>query len=249
MPRNSVTPGTLESSAASAGSTPLCFGVRSLIGLPVLVAVALQGLPVRALPNASVQLFRIDDGGVKAMPAFSAALEAARPARGPAATVLAQVGAAPAGNVTVLKESSNELTIRFADALPSNLSAPMSLRRVNADGTVGDELELIPLESPAVRISPDRRVLTITPTYSIRQGESVIVLLPTGQDYVLPARLTPCIFQQPIAALPLSQPVSVVAKPFPWWIIPVAAGVGVGICAVAGCFSDNGGGGNNPSSQ
>lgn len=209
------------------------------------MAVGLQGLPVRALPNASVQLFRIDDGGVRAMPAFSAALEAARPARAPAATMLAQAGAAR--DVTVLQENGKLLTIRFADALPSNLSGSLSLRRVNADSTVGDELELIPLDSPAVRISPDRRVLTIDPSYAIRQGESVIALLPTG-DYVLPARLTPCIFEQPIAAVPVVNPTTAsVAKPFPWWIIPVAAAVGVGVYAAAGGFSGDGGG--NASSQ
>jgi hypothetical protein len=218
-----------------------------LIGLPVLVAVGLHGLPVRALPNASVQLFRIDDGGLKAMPAFSAALEAAGPSSRPAALEVAQAGAAPARDVTVLTENGKLLNIRFADALPANLSGSLSLRRVNADSTVGDELELIPLDSPAVRISPDRRVLTIDPSYAIRQGESVIALLPTG-DYVLPARLTPCIFEQPIAAVPVVNPTAVTAaKPFPWWLIPVVAAVGVGGCAAAGCFS--GGGGGNTSSQ
>ncbi|MCP9826401.1 hypothetical protein [Synechococcus sp. EJ6-Ellesmere] len=42
-------------------------------------------------------------------------------------------------------------------------------------------------------------------------------------------------------------------SPFPLWIIPVVLGLGVGICAIAGCFDSGGGGGggggDNPVSR
>ncbi len=63
------------------------FGLRPLIGLPVLMALGLGTLPARALPAASVQLFRINGNGVKTMPAISDALERAQLQK----TALAQV--------------------------------------------------------------------------------------------------------------------------------------------------------------
>ncbi|MEI7665874.1 MAG: hypothetical protein WCI65_07505 [Synechococcaceae cyanobacterium ELA263] len=63
------------------------FGLRPLIGLPVLMALGLGTLPARALPAASVQLFRINGNGVKTMPAISDALDRAQLQK----TALAQV--------------------------------------------------------------------------------------------------------------------------------------------------------------
>ena len=51
---------------------------RPLVGMPVLLALGLGTLPARALPAASVQLFRINGNGVKPMPAISDALDRAR---------------------------------------------------------------------------------------------------------------------------------------------------------------------------
>lgn len=56
-------------------SPRLRHALRPLMGLPVLVALGLGTLPARALPNASVQLFRINGDGVKPMPAISDALD------------------------------------------------------------------------------------------------------------------------------------------------------------------------------
>jgi hypothetical protein len=52
--------------------------MRSLLSLPVLVAFGLFSSPARALPAASMQLFRVDGNGVKPLPAVSAILDSAQ---------------------------------------------------------------------------------------------------------------------------------------------------------------------------
>ena len=68
--------------------------MRSLLSLPVLVAFGLFSSPARALPAASMQLFRVDGNGVKPLPAVSAILDSAQ--AGSAARPSAQTSVAAA---------------------------------------------------------------------------------------------------------------------------------------------------------
>ena len=70
-------------------------GVNAVLSVPVLVAFGLFTLPARAVPAASMQLFRMDGHGVRAVPAISAAIAAAeRPVSSPAATTATPLGRA-----------------------------------------------------------------------------------------------------------------------------------------------------------
>jgi len=70
--------------------------VRALLSLPVLVAFGLFSSPARAMPAASMQLFRMDGNGVRAVPAISAAIEAvSRPPAQMAAATQATLPNAP----------------------------------------------------------------------------------------------------------------------------------------------------------
>ncbi len=59
--------------------------LTALLSLPVLAAFALFASPARALPAASLQLFRLDGQGMKPMPAVSALLNATTQSQRPAA--------------------------------------------------------------------------------------------------------------------------------------------------------------------
>lgn len=109
-------------------------------------------------------------------------------------------------------------------------------------------MERIFLNSDRVSYSSDRRTITIDPETTITDGEVICALLPDGPN-TLPTRTTPCCFTVAKAAAYVEP----AGSPFPWWIIPVGLGLGVGICAIAGCFDGGGGGGggggDNPVSR
>jgi len=100
-------------------------------------------------------------------------------------------------------------------------------------------------------ISEDRLTLTIKHDRNLHDGETLCALLPDG-PYALPRHFTPCCFQLAKAATSMSRTTSpcgfmapAASNSFPWWVIPVGLGRGVGICAAAGCFNGDGGGGSN----
>jgi hypothetical protein len=104
------------------------------------------------------------------------------------------------------------------------------------------EVEQIRFDSSAVVISPDRRTITITPTQPVREGQTLAALLPAG-NYVLPLATSSCFFQlaPPVAALPPAEPP---AAPSQFPVLQVVIGIGgvaLIVCAIAGCFSGNGG--------
>lgn len=80
--------------------------VTSLLSLPVLAAFALFTSPARAMPAASMQLFRLDNRGVRAVPAISDALAAHALAANSASTskqakALSQVQPAEAARASI----------------------------------------------------------------------------------------------------------------------------------------------------
>ena len=249
------------------------FGLRSLLGLPVLMALGLGTLPARALPAASVQLFRINGNGVKTMPAISEALDraqlqqttlaqASQPAK-PVVELVAQSDPAALGSLSNYTQS-------FVGALPENLAGNLRIVFIDSNtGTIGQVLEEIDVNGPNVTISPDRLKITIRlqPTSTIQPGQTVMLQLPAttpaGDPIIYPNHLasTPCQFTvTAVSALPVA-PIPVPAAPLAAAAAPVAAAgispllilgavilVGVGVAAATGAFG-GGGGGTNPSSQ
>lgn len=231
--------------------------------MPVLVAFGLFTLPVRAMPAASVQLFRVDGHGVKPMPAISAVLEAkaAEPSKARRESPwMAQAGEPATG--TGAPAPLAFLSQTFVSPLPNDLTGAIRLVEVAEDGTLGAMVEEIPFESSRVTISSDRLVLTVAPSTPIKPGQSVMLQLPSrspaGVPYVYPYHLasTPCLFKVPATTAAAALPAAAVAPAaaaaaIPTWAIVVGAVVvGVGVAAAAGAFSSNsGGGGSSPSSQ
>ncbi|MCP9801407.1 hypothetical protein [Synechococcus sp. RedBA-s] len=168
----------------------------------------------------------------------------------------AEVSDEESRNVTSLLSGDEDFEIRYASPLPLNLTGNISIRRRSAnagDGSNGEEVESIPLNSPNVTISEDRLTLTIKHERELRDGETLCALLPDG-PYALPQRITPCCFQLAKAATSMSRktspcglipPSPASANPFPIWIPIVGIILGVGGCAIAGCFNGGGGGGGS----
>lgn len=200
--------------------------LRGVVSVPVLVAFGVSTLPARALPEASVEVIRLDRRGVRAMPGIGAALERAgqqtaqaTPAQVAAGTPTAgaqDVAAAPAGpaadeprDKTVLSDSSasirSGLSQTFDGPLPANLSGTIRLVRLRKDGTPGDLFEEVAVPSSQVTISDDRLQLTVRTTKPIKPGESVLMQLPSsspeGLAYSYPNSLasTPYVFTVPAA--------------------------------------------------
>ncbi len=244
-------------------------GWRPMAGLPVLLALGLGALPARALPAASVQLFRINGHGVKPMPAISDALDRAQLQN----KTLAQAPQAAKAPVVLVAQSDpaslaslSSYSQSFVGALPSNLAGSLRLVYIDPNtGTIGQVLEEIDINGPNVTISPDRLQITVSlqPTSSIQPGQTVMMQLPSttpaGEPIIYPNHLasTPCQFTvTAVSALPVA-PVGVVAAPVaaaagisPLLILGAVVLVGVGVAAAVGAFSsDGGGGGTNPSSQ
>ena len=218
------------------------FGLRPLIGLPVLMALGLGTLPARALPAASVQLFRINGNGVKTMPAISDALERAQlqktalaqvpqagkpvPQAGkPVVQLVAQSDPASLGSLSNYSQS-------FVGPLPANLSGNLRIVYIDpSTGTIGQVLEEIDVNGPNVTISPDRLKITIRlqPTSTIQPGQTVMLQLPSatpaGDPILYPNHLasTPCQFTvTAVSALPVA-PIPVPAAPLAAAAAPVAA--------------------------
>ncbi len=244
------------------------FGLRSLLGLPVLMALGLGTLPARALPAASVQLFRINGNGVKTMPAISDALDraqlqqttlaqASQPAK-PVVELVAQSDPAALGSLSSYSQS-------FVGALPANLSGNLRIVYIDPNtGTIGQVLEEIDVNGPNVTISPDRLKITIRlqPTSTIQPGQTVMLQLPStnlaGDPIIYPYHLasTPCQFTVtavstlPVVPVPAAPLAAAAAPGFPIWAVVLGAlVVGGVVTAIVTSSGSQGGGGTNNSSQ
>lgn len=232
----------------------------TLLSLPVLVAFGLFTLPARAVPAASMQLFRMDGQGVRAVPAISAAIEAA------ARPLNAAPPSAPNGLLAQATGASTALDVlsqTFVAPLPSNLAGNIRLVFVAEDGTLGNILEEVPFSSPRVSITNGGTLLSVRPSTPIQPGQSVMLQLPStapdGTPYTYPDHLasTPCVFKVPLvsttptpAPVPVPAPAAAAAGLPVWVYIVGAVVVGFGVAAASGAFSSGGGGGGtNPSSQ
>jgi hypothetical protein len=230
--------------------------MRSAFSLAVLSAFTISTLPVRAFPNASVNLVRVNGDGVTALPGLQPKpTQPTPPSLAIDGQLLSQADQSDqeSRDVTYLLSGDEDFEIRYASPLPLDLTGNISIRRRSAnasDGSNGEEVESIPLNSPNVTISEDRLTLTVKHGRELLDGETLCALLPDG-PHALPQRLTPCCFQLAKAATSMGRKTSPcgffippsTSNPFPWWVIPVGLGLGVGICAAAGCFSGGGGGG------
>ena len=203
---------------------------KSVFPLTLAMGFAASSLPARAFPGASVDLVRVGSNGVQMIPMVQTAPQQ----RTPAADLVSQA-IAPAGDQPVLvQQGTEEFSITFQDPLPANLEGYLSIRRKVTTGDTslnGQELRQIPFNSPDISFSADRRTITFLIGLRLQAGDTICALFPDGPA-PLPKRLTPC-------CLTIAAPKPVpTARPFPWWVIPVGLGVGVGICALAGCFSN-----------
>lgn len=238
---------TIASAEASRGLAP-----HPLLSLPLLVAFGLFSLPVRAMPAASMQVFRLDGNGVRPLPALTSLLSH------PGSTSRQTLAQAPAEVSTSQKSvevptGTSELSISFDTPFPDQLPANIQLLEVAEDGSL-KLLQDYPLSSSDLLFSPDRLKLTAKISQPLRTGQRVILQFPasTAQGIVYGCPSTagsPCAFQVieglPIGAAPAA------ASTFPTWAIVLGVVVvGVGVAAISGAFSsDGGGGGTNPSSQ
>lgn len=230
------------------------------LALATATAFTVSTLPVRAMPAAGVNLFRIDAEGVQPLPdlqRITAALEA-RDKQTQAAPQSLESGSEPlisqagtgAGaasdsddeDVTLLPTGMEDWRICFNGPLPVfDAWEYLSIRNPRND----DEVETIPLTSSRISYSQDRTCITIDPELVVKPGERFCALLPDGPN-PLPRRVDPCCF----TVAPPAAPAATSTPPNRWWIIPLVIGAGVGICAIAGCFdsdSDGDGGGGTPS--
>lgn len=237
------------------------FSIQSLLSLPLLVAFGLFSSPARAMPAASMQLFRLDRHGVKPLPAVSALLEGV-PAGGTAQSAPAAARAAsptPDSKLVAQLDASAaglaELRQSFVSRLPSNLSGNIRLMSIAEDGTLGGVVEEIPFNSPNISFSADRTQLIVRPTTPIAPGQSVMLQLPSrspsGVRFFYPNHLTstPCIFKATaVSSVPAAVAPAAAASTFPTWaVILGVVVVGVGVAAATGAF--NGDAGTNTSSQ
>lgn len=214
------------------------------LALATATAFSVSALPVRAFPGASVNLVRVNGDGVTALPGLQPPSVQAPPSAPGTFELISQASGDTQTNrdITVLPTGTEDLEIKYQGPLPRFGGGDYISVRNKA---TGDEVERIFLNSDRVSFSSDRRTITIDPESTITDGEVICALLPDGPN-TLPSRITPCCFTVAKAAAYVEP----AGKPFPWWIIPVGLGLGVGICAIAGCFnSDDGGGGGGSRSR
>ena len=337
------------------GRTP---AVTSLLSLPVLAGFALFSSPARAVPAASMQLFRLDHRGMQPVPALAHALASSAqlsapgrisastqtdaglsadqplrsdPAAGsdrssaspsfvrgtgagsasaplniaiaasPAATgrsgaaaglrgasgplLLAQSGTGtnntqvlevepdgtvktnPSGDAVSSEFGSNQLTLDFNEALPTDMQGPIRLRIINSDGTLGS----LQQEISNYSVQLNGKQVILRPSSSIPAGQNFVLEFPStcgsgtcvypGQPLGEPLYVG---FNSPEAIAPFSATASgaaatgaaatgaaAVGASFPVWAIVLGVVVvGVGVAAASGAFSSGGGGGGtSPSSQ
>ncbi len=209
------------------------------LALATATAFSVSALPVRAFPGASVNLVRVNGNGVTALPGLQPPSIQTPPSAPGAVELISQASGDNQSDrdVTVLPTGTEDLEIRYQGALPQFSSSDyISVR----NRSTGEEVERIFLNSDRVSFSSDRRTITINPETTITDGAVICALLPDGPG-ALPSRISPCCFTVAKAAAYVEP----AGKPFPWWIIPVGLGLGVGICALAGCFDGGGGGGGD----
>lgn len=228
------------------------------LALATATAFSVSTLPVRAMPAAGVNLFRIDAEGVQPLPdlqKLKAALEARdKPTQGSLQSpesasepLISQAGTdrgadstSSGVDVTLMPTGIEDWKICFNGPLPVfDAWEYLSIRNPVNDA----EVETIPLTSSRISYSQDRTCITIDPEFVIKPGEKFCALLPDGPN-PLPRRVDPCCFAVAPPAAPAA-PAASTAPPNRWWIIPLVIGGAVGICALAGCFN----GGNNGDSN
>lgn len=234
--------------------------LRLVVSLPLLAAFGLFSSPARAMPAASMQLFRVDGNGVKPLPVVSALLEGGTTGSTPGAAGRAPIEAAAAPRtedlpLTQTGGSAASLSVlrqRFVGPLPRNLSGAIRLVSVGDDGALGPVVEEIPFSGPNVIVSTDRTELAVRPTAPIAPGQSVMMQLPSrslsGAPFVYPNHLasTPCVFKAPAMSSQPKPPAPTAGSTPYWLIVAGAVVVGVGLTAA---FTGGGGGGATPISQ
>ncbi len=248
---------------------PLRLVLRPLVGLPMFLAMGLGTMPARAMPGASVQLFRVNGNGLKPMPGITDALDRVQAQR----TALAQTPQ-PGQSKLMLVAQTGQGTVGSLSSYTQSFVGPLpelsgNLRLVYIDsntGTIGQVLEEFDVKGPNVTISPDRLQITIQlpPNTTIQPGQTVMLQFPattpTGEPIIYPNHLpsTPCQFMvTAVSTVPVVPAAPLVAAPAaaaagisPLVILGVVVLVGVGVAAAAGGFDGGGGGGGtNPSSR
>lgn len=106
---------------------------RKLISLPMLVAFGLFSSPARAVPVASMQLFRLDGHGMKPVPALSAGLSA--PALTPTAMAAASLANSDSSTSRANRSQAFGDGATLLAVASGDLSDPTVLE-VKTDGTV-----------------------------------------------------------------------------------------------------------------
>ncbi len=218
------------------------------LALATATAFSVSALPVRAFPGASVNLVRVNGDGVTALPGLQPPAVQVPPSAPGTVELISQASGESQTDrdVTILPTGTEDVEITYQNPLPQFSDSDYISVRNKA---TGEEVERIGLNSERVSYSSDRRTITIDPETTITIGEVIGFLLPDGPN-TLPTRTSPCFFT--VAPPAAYVPPAAAGNPFPWWIIPVGLGLGVGICAIAGCFDGGGGGGgggDNPVSR
>lgn len=190
--------------------------MRIAIPLALFTAAAFstQSLPVRAFPNASVNLVRIDREGIKPLPDVQLLLSQGQPAPAPQAGGTAAAGTEPEAlpdDLTWLLSPGDELEISFGSALPASASGELVLRvapaptsGLSGSGDPGEVVERIPFPSPQVFLSEDGLFMAIQPETLRKPGEITTVIFEVG---VVPDPDTPVRFAlaQPAIAMERKQ--------------------------------------------
>lgn len=126
---------------------------RKLLSLPVLVAFGLFSSPARAMPAASMQLFRLDGHGMKPLPALSTGLSS--PAQTPTAMAAATLSRSNSPTSMGNGSSPSRTTSTLIAVADGSLSDPRVLE-VKTDGTVQ-----INSQADKLTAALDRSTLTI----------------------------------------------------------------------------------------
>ncbi len=169
----------------------------STIALLTAGAVACHTLPAQALPEARVNLVRIDGDGVQPLPDLTRLLRQARaietrPEGAPegeasAAEIVAQalpaaVAAEANAGIFFLPSASEDLRIRLRSPLPSAATGELLLRlqrspwqAATSGPEAGEVVERLPLSDDRVNLSDDRRYLQINPERTLQSGDVITV--------------------------------------------------------------------------
>ena len=245
----------------------LPFGLRTLISMPVLLAMGIGTMPVRAMPGASVQLFRVNGNGLKTMPGITDVLDRAQAQR------TAQARATESGQPEpmLMAQSSSTTTVvdalskfrqTFVSGMPTNLSGYVKISRIDPNtGLIGEDLETININnSNLVSFTNNRTEVEIALDASkVKSGDTLIVRWPEAGpegSFAFPNHITPCEFTAATAtatagaAVPLAAAAvpAAAAATFPVALVVLGALAVAAIVTVV-VVNNDGGGGTNPSSQ